>query len=312
MTGLRAIWYAMARALDGLRRTPAVAAAVTGAVAVGFLLVGVVHLLAHNIEAMAQAWGGGAHMVVYLESGTPAADAEKLRAALASVPAVARSVHVSPAQALERLRRSLGDHQNLDDFNDVDDFDILVEDELGAAFLPASIEVTFAAGVEDVARSHSLVARVEAAVGVDEVVFVGDWADRLTLLMRTLRYGVWCFFGLMGAACVYVVATTMRLRAQAHRREAEVMELCGASAAFVRGPLLIEGMMQGALGAAVAMGALWLLFDTGASAVRETLRQALGSGQVAFLPVAHVAAFVAAGAVLGFLGSLLVTGRRYA
>lgn len=303
MTGLRAIWYAMGRALDGLRRTPAVAVAVTGAVAVGFLLVGVVHLLAHNIEGMARAWGGGAHMVVYLEPGTPAADAEKLRAALGSVPAVARSVHVSPAQALERLRRSLGDHQDLD---------ILVEDELGAAFLPASIEVTFAAGVEDVARNHSLVARVEAAVGVDEVVFVGDWADRLTLLMRSLRYGVWCFFGLMGAACVYVVATTMRLRAQAHRREAEVMELCGASAAFVRGPLLIEGMVQGALGAAVAMGALWLLFDTGAGAVRETLRQALGSGQVAFLPVAHVAVFVAAGAALGLLGSLLVTGRRYA
>jgi cell division transport system permease protein len=303
MTGLRAIWYAMGRAMDGLRRTPAVAAAVTGAVAVGFLLVGVVHLLAHNIEAMARTWGGGAHMVVYLEPGTPAGDAEKLRAALGSVPAVARSVHVSPAQALERLRRSLGDHQDLD---------ILVEDELGAAFLPASIEVTFAAGVEDVARNHSLVARVEAAVGVDEVVFVGDWADRLTLLMRSLRYGVWCFFGLMGAACVYVVATTMRLRAQAHRRDAEVMELCGASAAFVRGPLLIEGMVQGALGATAAMGALWLIFDTGAGAVRETLREALGSGQVAFLPVAHVAAFVAAGAALGLLGSLLVTGRRHA
>jgi cell division transport system permease protein len=306
MTGLRAIWYAMGRAMDGLRRTPAVALAVTGAVAVGFLLVGVVHLLAHNIEAMARTWGGGAHMVVYLEAGTPADDAEKLRAALDSMPAVARSVHVTPAQALTRLRRSLGDHQ------DLDDFDVLVEGELGAAFLPASIEVTFAAGVEDVARNHSLVTRIEAAVGVDEVVFVGDWADRLTMLMRSLRYGVWCFFGLMALACVYVVATTMRLRARAHRREAEVMELCGASAAFVRGPLLIEGTVQGALGAAVAMGALWLIFDTGAGAVRETLRQALGSGQVEFLPVAHVAVFVAAGAALGLLGSLLVTGRRHA
>jgi cell division transport system permease protein len=300
MTGLRALWYAMGRALDGLRRTPAVAAAVVGAVAVGFLLVGVVHLIAHNIEAMARSWGGGAHMVVYLEAGTSGAEAEKLRTALAGVPAVDRAVYVEPAQALERLRRSLGDHHDLD---------VLIEDELGASFLPASIEVTFDAGVEDVARSHSLVSRVEAAVGVEEVVFVGDWADRLTLLMHGLRLGVWCFFGLMAAACVYVVATTMRLRAQAHRREAEVMELFGASAAFVRGPLLLEGILQGALGAAMAMGALWLLFDTGAGAVRDTLREALGSGQVAFLPLAHVAAFVAAGALLGLFGSLLVTGR---
>lgn len=303
MTGLRAIWYALGRAMDGLRRAPGMTAAVIGAVAMGFLLVGVAHLIAHNIEGMARSWGGGAHMVVYLESGARPADAEKVRAALAEVPAVERAVHVSPAQALERLRRSLGDHQDLD---------ILVEDELGAAFLPASIEVTFAAGVEDVARSHSLVERIEAAVGVEEVVFVGDWADRLTLLMRGLRYGVWCFFALMAAACVYVVAMTMRLRAQTHHREAEVMELFGASAAFVRAPLLIEGAVQGALGAIAAMGALWLVFDTGAGAVRDVLRQALGSGQVAFLPVAHVAAFVAAGALLGLFGSLLVTGRRHA
>lgn len=300
MQRLRALWYAMGRAIDGLRRTPAVAAAVTGAVAVGFLLVGVVHLIAHNIEAMASAWGGGAHMVVYLEAGTPAAEAEKLRVALAQVPAVERAVQVSQAQALERLRRSLGEHQDLD---------LLLEDELGAELLPASIEVTFGDGVKDVARNHPLVARVEAAVGVEEVVFVGQWADRLTLLMNSLRLGVWCFFGLMGAACVYVVATTMRLRAQAHRREAEVMELFGASAAFVRGPLLLEGMLQGTLGAAAAMAALWLLFDTGASAVRDTLREALGSGQVAFLPAAHVLGFVAAGALLGLFGSLLVTGR---
>jgi cell division transport system permease protein len=300
MQRLRALWYAMSRAVDGLRRTPAVAAAVTGAVAVGFLLVGVVHLIAHNIEGMAKTWGGGAHMVVYLEAGTPGAEAEKLRAALAQVPAVERAVQVSQAQALERLRRSLGEHQDLD---------LLLEDELGAELLPASIEVTFGDGVKDVARNHPLVARVEAAVGVEEVVFVGDWAERLTLLMSSLRLGVWCFFGLMGAACVYVVATTMRLRAQAHHREAEVMELFGASAAFVRGPLLLEGMLQGALGAGAAMAALWLLFDTGAGAVRDTLREALGSGQVAFLPAAHVLGFVAAGALLGLFGSLLVTGR---
>lgn len=301
MQRLRALWYAVDRALGGLRRAPAVALAVTGAVAVGFLLVGVVHLIAHNIEAMARSWGGGAHMVVYLEAGTPAAQAEQLRAALAEVPVVERAAHVTPAQALARLRRSLDAHQDLD---------ILLEDELGAALLPASVEVTFVPGIADVARSHSLVTRVEAAAGVEEVVFVGDWAERLSLLMSGLRFGVWCFFGLMGAACVYVVAMTMRLRAQAHRREAEVMELFGASEAFVRGPLLLQGMLQGALGAAAAMVVLWLLFDTGAGAVRDTLRQALGSGQVAFLPLAHVAVFVAAGAALGLLGSALVTGRR--
>ncbi|ACY17963.1 cell division protein FtsX [Haliangium ochraceum] len=299
MPRLWALRYTLRRALAGLSRAPGVAAAVIVAVALGMLLVGVVHLVAHNIELMAHNWGGGAHMVVYLEEGVTRADVGELRGALAELPAVERTSYVSPAQALERLRRSLGEHQDLD---------LLLEDQLGAALVPASIEVTFAAGVGDVARSHSLVTRVEAAVGVEDVVFVGDWTERMSALLATLRVGAWGFFALVALACLFVVTATMRLRARSHRDEAEVLELFGASSAFVRGPLLIEGMLQGLLGAAAAMIALWLVFDSGAGAVRASLVDVLGTAHVAFLPPVHVLGFVLAGAALGLAGSLLVSG----
>lgn len=294
MRRLRAIGYGLRRALDGLRKRPAMAAAVTSAIAVGFLLVGLVHLVARNVETMSASWGGTAHMVVYMEAGATPEQTGHIASVLERLSAVERVEQVPPEAALERLRQSMGEHEGL-------------FEGLGTDMLPASIEVTLAAGIKDVARTHPIIERLEATVGVEEVVFVGDWADKLSTLMAGLRYAVWCFFALMGCACLYLVATTIRLRAQARRPEAEVMSLIGASRAFVRGPLLVEGMLQGALGALVAMALLWLLFDAGAGAVRETLYQTLGSAQVSFMPLGHLACFVAAGAALGLTGSWMVT-----
>ncbi|WP_428263583.1 cell division protein FtsX [Haliangium sp.] len=302
MRRLRALWYGLARAGAGLARSPAASAAVVGAVAVGFLLVGAVHLLAHNLDDLTRTWAGGAHMVVYLEDGADADEIERLREALIALPGVTRATHITQAQALARLRRSLGHDDSLA---------ILLEDDRGATMLPASIEVTFAAGVHEVARAHPLVARVEAATAVEEVVFVGDDGERLEPLMSGLRYGMWGFLGLMALACVYVVAITMRLRARAHRREAEILAIVGATSAFVRGPMLVAGAAQGVLGAIVALVALGVGFAAVAEIARAALHEAVGAGSIHFLPPAHLAIFVAAGAGVGLFGSWMGT-RRYA
>lgn len=294
MRRLRALGYGLGRAMGGLRKRPAMAAAVTGAIAVAFLLVGLVHLVAHNVEAMTARWGGTTHMVVYMESGATLAQTGHIASVLQRLPAVERVEQVPPEAALDRLRQSLGEHEDL-------------LEGLGQDMLPASIEVTLGAGIKDVVKAHPIIERLEATVGVEEVVFVGDWADKLSVLVAGLRYGVWCFFAFMGCACLYLVATTIRLRAQARRREAEIMSLIGASSRFIRGPLVVEGMLQGALGALVAMCSLWMLFDAGAGAVRATLYEALGSAQVSFMPLGHLACFVAAGAALGLIGSWMVT-----
>jgi cell division transport system permease protein len=44
----------------------------------------------------------------------------------------------------------------------------------------------------------------------------------------------------------------------ARRREIEVMKLVGATNWFIRVPFMLEGLVQGILGALVAMGATWL------------------------------------------------------
>ena len=80
------------------------------------------------------------------------------------------------------------------------------------------------------------------------------------------------------------------------------MRLVGATRAYVKGPFVVEGMIQGGLGGLVAAGMLWL-------ALRWLARDLSSSellGRAAFaLPSGIAIALVAGGMVVGVVGSLV-------
>jgi len=294
---LRGTARAVARAVENLRRRPLRAAFATGAIAVALMLVGAVYLAARNVESATSKWGHGVQMVVYLEEGVTEERAALIAQALVVVPAVEKVEHVSSEVALERLQSSLGEH-----------------DELVAGIeegmLPASLEVTLREGLKEVANAHPLVARLRATAGVEEVEFLGEWVDKLTALNASLRYAGWFVFALVALACIYTVATTLRLSVQTREREMQTLELLGASAPFVRVPLIVEGALQGAAGAAAAAGLLWLLFRSTSEAIRHALASSIGAIEPTFLVASEIAIFVAVGAAFGLVGSWMATGRR--
>ena len=65
------------------------------------------------------------------------------------------------------------------------------------------------------------------------------------------------FLALLFAASLFLIVNTIRLATFARRREIEVMKLVGASNWFVRVPFMLEGMVQGVIGAALAFGAVY-------------------------------------------------------
>jgi cell division transport system permease protein len=297
VTRLRALVYGLARALRGALSRPLVSVLSAGAIGVALLLAGLVVLLGLNVNAIAGRWDRGVQMVVYLTDGTTPESARAIGQVLRAVPAVKAVDYVPPDAAFRRLQGALGNRK-----------DLLEGIETG--FLPASLEVTLAGGVRNVAAASPVIERLKRTPGVDEVELLGDWVEKLLSLRGALRAAALALGVLVAGACIYIVAGTIKLGMYARRDELEVLRLVGATDSFIRLPLVVEGALQGTIGAATAVALLYGIYRLGAPVLERMLAGALGQTPLLFLPTEGVALALAAGLALGVAGSWVAIGRH--
>lgn len=144
--------------------------------------------------------------------------------------------------------------------------------------------------------------------GVNDV----KWGDKTTKRVLTVAEVVSIVFlvaiVLLVTASMLLIANTIRLSIFARRREIEVMKLVGATNWFVRGPFMLEGLLQGFVGSLFAV----VLLVLGKSiALPSILGHLHSTSDVHALPfVLNAVALLAAGLLLGAAGSGL-TLRRF-
>ena len=106
------------------------------------------------------------------------------------------------------------------------------------------------------------------------------------------------------ASVLAVVGSTIRLALQRRKTEVEVLKLVGATDRFVKGPFLIEGSAQGAMGAIGAIVLLGALFLVVRGRLDAELAQLIGI-EPTFLPWHMVLALIATGALLGMSAAFM-------
>ena len=289
----RAAVNAVARGARSVSRRPLGSVAAVAAVAVGFSLLALAATARHGVDRLTGAWAAQAGMIVYLEDGTGEVRARQIGEALAALPAVEQVTYVSPDRAVAQMGELFGP-------------DSEVTRGLEPRMLPASLEVVLSDGALEVARTHPLVERLEAMENVEEVAFAGPWIDRARALSSSLRRGAFWLTLLVAVGCGYVVLVTIRLR-QADgdaAADARAWSMLGASGWFVRGPLLVEGALLGALGAAAGAGIAFALFAAAREPAAAALGEAFGPLALSFAPAGELARLVGLGAGLGLIAGL--------
>jgi cell division transport system permease protein len=273
-------------------RGPYVALVGTATIFVAVFATGLFAAALGGAERLLQAWAGEVQLSVYLAPGSDLEAAT--RAARAVAPG--RAVEAVPAAtALRRLAAELGEEAR-------------VLDGVGPGALPDAVEVR-APGIS-LAGARDLAARLRAGVpGAQEVDYGNAWLETLERLVRRARLASLVLFAALAVATAVLVSNTLRLAVFARRDEIEIMKLVGATDAFVSGPFLIEGVLQGVLGAGLAVGALALTHALvvprlgAALAVAGTLRLS------DTLPAPLLAGLVLGGGAVGLLGSALSVAR---
>lgn len=291
-SGLNAAAYVFSRGLRGMAQSPLVQLLAIGTMAVCMLLLGTTTLIFANASRVAHDLGVDTPVTVYMAPDVDAATAVELRERIAALPEVARAERVTPEQALARLQAGAGESGER--------AELLAGIDPGV--LPESVEIEFVPGVEP-GFADALAARVETMSGVEEVSVLGPWVQEVERMLTTLR-GLAIGVGLLvSLACLAIVWSTIRLGVFARRSEIELLRLVGGTARFVRGPFVVEGVVQGMLGTALALTGLWLAFELIRPLLERGMSLLFAAGSLQFFSVVEMAVALGFGALLGLIGS---------
>ncbi|MEX1212768.1 MAG: permease-like cell division protein FtsX [Balneolaceae bacterium] len=166
-------------------------------------------------------------------------------------------------------------------------------------FLPASFRVTLEPEAE-IQVVQEWVDQVTRWDGVEEVVFNRALLQMLESRIETLGLAGGALALLITLAAIILVFNTIRLTIYAKRDLIRAMKLVGATHALIRRPFLIEGMLQGLVGAAFACLAVYAIF---AWAIPEWIPQLGELGWPGGRWYYQVGAMMLAGVIAGWWGS---------
>ena len=286
---MRALDYAMRQAWTSQRRSRVATAFAIVAIALAVTVLGMLLLVTWNAQRLVNEWSANAEFSIYLLDTASSEQRGAIERLLDESGATAGREYVSRAQALARFRHEFAELAGLADALDGNPF-------------PASLEVRVRPDADRDGRASLLVQRVLALPGVSDVRYDREWLGRLSAVVRGVRAAGLAVAMLMALAAAVTVATVVRLGLHARRDELEIMELVGAPMAFIRGPFVVEGVLQGGLGAAVALAALWLMFLGVRAWWATDIAGLLAGAGLEFLPLRVCTYLVGGGMVVGSLG----------
>src|SRR5580700_11202775 len=277
------------RARRGMMREWRLHALSVFSLAVAFVCLGAALLVVTNLRAVEDRWAHAGRASVYLKDGATQDEVDALRAALGRVPGVTGVHYVSSGDArVEFGQRELESNASLA--------------ALPMEAFPASIELDVAQDMPEAALTD-MVGKMKELPSVDDVETYQSWTERLARLVRGGVAASALLALVVLSAVLAVVGSTMRMALQRRRSEVEVLKLVGATDAFVKKPFVIEGSVQGALGALGAIALLAALFFLVRGRLDGELASLVGV-EPSFLPWQVACGMVVLGAALGAAASL--------
>ena len=285
---------ALSRAKRGLRDDLRLHLVAIASLVVAFLCLGAALLSVENLARIADRFSGQRHVTVYLKDGAHEGDVAQLRLVLESLPDADKVRYVSADDARK-------------EFAEQADLGVQI-DTLPRDAFPASLEIALRAHTGE-QRIEQIAERLRRFGAVEEVETYHDWFSHMGKLLSAGKSAVVLLAMLVGVCVLAIIGNTIRLAVANRRREIEVLKLCGATDGFVRSPFVIEGTLQAALAALIALLLLLCGYLVMRGYVEGTLSAITGVRTVFLDPLAALAV-VSGGALAGALGSALSL-RRY-
>lgn len=262
---------------------------------ISMAIFGVFLIVFFNLNEMVQQWREKFQIIVYLTDDSAQQDMRNVKSYFASRQEIEEYSYISKEKALVSFRKRLNNNETIMDNLDVNP-------------LPASFELKLKKNFRQYDKIKSLALEINKLKGVESLEFGEGWLERFETILFFFKCTVFAIGGFICIGIIFIVSNTIKLSLYARKDEIEIMQLVGATDWFIRGPFLLEGMLQGLLGVVLSMAILYGLHQVFIVNL-QTSSFFIGQHSFLFLPPMVINYLILVGMLTGCVGSFISVGK---
>ena len=250
------------------------------------VIVGSFSILAYNLDIMVEDLNQTSEILVYVDSELSDAEARSIGTKINMLDNVLQSTFVSREEALKDF---VEDHDGDSAFSGVQAEDL---------------RHRFVVTLEDNTLMQQTDAQLKNIPGVAKTNAAYELAEGFSTIQDVLHMVSYAVIAVLLVVSLLIISNTVKLAMYDRKDEIAIMKMVGATNCFIRLPFVVEGFTLGMIGAALAFGLEWLVYD----AMVEKIGQVDSLQLFSFVPfqellIPMVATFAAAGLFVGIVGS---------
>jgi cell division transport system permease protein len=234
--------YYFRETAQGLRRNGLIAFAAVSTAFISLFLVGSSLLVSREVNLLIDFTTRDVEVSVFLQKTIPPAQQEHISSLLSHMPQVKSVTYESQQDAYANFKRLFASQPAL-------------VQNVGPDALPASFQVK----LKNPEEFSVVAAQLQGQPGIDKIRDNREILKRLFAVIHVFRVGVLAVALIMLLSAAALIGNTVRMAVFARRKEIGIMRLVGATSWHIRVPFLIEGLIEGLLGAGAAILGLFIM-----------------------------------------------------
>lgn len=230
-------WFTIREGFKGFRRARLSTFITISSIIFSHFLIAMFLLISINIDAWIGNLRSKLEIEVFLERTLSNKESINVNNKVQMIKGVQKSVYISKDEAAKRFEKEFG--QNI--------YEVLQSNPL-----PASIVITLKPEYRNAGGAASISKELKKINGVDDVIYQ---KELITVIDKYLNLGYTAgiiVVVLLITITIILLYNTIRITIYGRRDIIEIMKLVGAKKSFIKRPFLIEGLLQGILGAGIA------------------------------------------------------------
>ena len=261
-------------------------------IAVAMSIMGLFFLVFFNFDSILETWNRQVKLIVYLDDNVSKNDQQALEDLITRNTDVKSSSFVSREIAWEKFKKSFSGKAK-------------VIESLDFNPLPSSLILQFRFGPSRFDKIRKFAETLKDQKGVESLEYGEAWLSRFEGFMIFMQVFLIVVGGLLGVGLILIVSNAIKLSIYSRKEEVELMALLGARIQFIKGPFLIEGIVQALVGGVISIGVIYLFFYYMSFQFQAAFDFLLKGIEFQFFRTGGVVGILIISAAIGWLGSWL-------